>query len=230
MFGVLATLLTSELVSFGGVLRHTWFAVEINWVLASGFVLTVRFVRQKSLDAALAIFIVVSGLIAFLVEAKLGVSLMAAAWSYLAARNGETKIRRFFVFLAWVGVLEALLGLVQYFLVPGWIFGYQNTFYKVSGTLINHNHFAGLLEMLIPVTIGLAYSSVRRPSGIARSYLYLLAGAFMGLALLFSTSRMGIFCFFATAAFMATLLQFRKSHGRTALSTLGCWTMQSAST
>jgi O-antigen ligase len=168
-------------------------------------------------DAPLAAFVVVTGLIALLADAKLGVGLMAAAWSYLAARNGETKIRRFFLFLVWVGVFEALLGFVQHFIAPGWIFGYQNGFYKTSGTLINQDHFAGLLEMLIPVAIGLAYTSVRRTGGIARGYLYLLTGAFMGLALLLSTSRMGIFSFFATAVFVVILLQLRKSHGRTAL-------------
>jgi O-antigen ligase len=215
VFGVLATLLAFELVSFGGVLRHTWLAVEIGWLLATAFFLVVRFLRRKSLDVPLVAFAIVSALIGLLVEPKLAVSLMAAAWSYLAARNGETSIRRFFLFLVWIGVLEAVLGLVQYFVSPGWILGYQNVFYKTSGTLINRNHFAGLLEMLIPVTMGLAYSSARRFESLARPYLWLLAGAFMGLALIYSASRMGIFSFFATAAFVATLLRFRKSQRRT---------------
>jgi O-antigen ligase len=215
VFGFLAILLTFVLVTFGGVLRHTWLAVEIGWLLASGLLLTVRFVRRRSVDASLAAFVAVAGLIALLAQAKLGVGLMAAAWSYLAARNGETRIRRFFLFLVWVVVLEAVLGLVQYFVSPGWILGYQNIFYKASGTLINRNHFAGLLEMLIPVTMGLAYSSARRFESLARPYLLLLSGAFMGLALIFSESRMGIFSFFATTAFVATLLRFTKSQRRT---------------
>jgi O-antigen ligase len=217
VFGVLSTLLTFELISFGGVLPHTWLAVEIGWILASAFLLTVRFARRKSLDIALAGFVAVSGLIALFAEAKLGAGLMAAGWSYLAARNGQTKTRRFFLFLVWVGVLEAFLGFFQYFLAPGWIFGYKNIFYKTSGTLINRNHFAGLLEMLVPVALGFAYSAARRFEGFARVYSYLLAGAFIGLALLLSTSRMGIFCFFATVAFVATLLQFGESRGRTAI-------------
>jgi len=63
----------------------------------------------------------------------------------------------------------------QYFIAPGWIFGYTNSG-AVSGTLINRNHFAGLLEMLIPVAFGLAYIAARRHRDTARAYVYLAAG------------------------------------------------------
>jgi O-antigen ligase len=214
MFSFLGILLTFVLVSFGGAQRHIWLAVEVVWLLAIAVMLVVRFVRRRSLDAPFTAFAVASGLIAVLMQPKLGVGLLCLGWACVAATNGEANTRRFFHYLLVVGFLEALLGLVQYFLVPGWIFGYQNTFYQSSGTFINHNHFAGLLEMLVPVTFGLAYSSLARFGDIARSYLYLLAGAFMGLALLFSSSRMGILSFLATIFFLATVLQLRKSRRR----------------
>jgi|SRR5579883_2201833 len=217
MFGVLAVSLVVELLSFGGVLRHTWLAVQIFWLISLFFVLVFRFIRARSLDTSVLLFTVVSACIVVIVPPKFGVGLMAAAWAYLASLNGESKVLRFFHFLVAVGVLEAFLGLVQYFVAPGWILGYQNKFYATSGTLINRNHFAGLLEMLIPVTFGLAYYSVRRSGEYARAYIYLLVGAFVALALLFSLSRMGIFSFLSTVLFLGIVLQFRKSQRRTSV-------------
>jgi O-antigen ligase len=204
-------------MSFGGVLRYTWIAVEISWLVSACVLLVFRFARRRVVDRPLIVFIVASGLIIAFVESKLAVGFMAAAWAYLAASRDTHKTIRFLRFLLVAGILEALLGLTQYFVAPGWIPGYQNPFAITSGTLINRNHYAGLLEMLIPVAFGLAYTSARRSGDIARPYLYLFAGAFMGLALLFSLSRMGILSFLITVFFLATVLQLRKSQRRTAV-------------
>jgi O-antigen ligase len=218
VFAVLSALLAVALLSYGGVLNHAWLTLEILWVIALTVVLAFQFVGRRTIDRTLVSFIAASGLTLLLAQPKLAVGLMAVGWAYLATGRGNFRsIHKFFYFLLFVGCFEAVLGLVQYLIAPGWILGYQNPFYRTSGTLINRNHFAGLLEMLIPVTLGLAYSSMRRFGDFARPYMFLLAGAFMGLALLFSTSRMGIFSFLVTVAFVATLLQFRKSHGRTGL-------------
>jgi len=218
VFGVLSALLVFVLLSFGGVLRHTWLTVEVAWILSTGVMLTYQFVRRKSIDKVLIAFVVSSSLLALTAQPKLSVGIMCAAWVYVASsRNKPENVLRFFRFLLVLGILEALLGLVQYFLLPGWILGYQNTSYLTSGTLINRNHFAGLLEMLIPVAFGLAYMSSYRFGELARPYLYLLAGAIMGLALLFSISRMGIFSFLTTVFFLAMVLQLRKTQRRTSI-------------
>jgi O-antigen ligase len=99
--------------------------------------------------------------------------------------------------------------------MPGWTFGYTNPVSRSSGTLINRNHFAGLLEIFIPVALGLAYMSARRYGGLARAYIYLLAGTLMSLALLFSLSRMGILSFLFTLCFLG-ILQWRRSQRRLA--------------
>lgn len=212
MFVFLAALLTYALLSFGGVVRQSWFALELLWIAGVAALLVIRVARHRSLDRSLLGFLIFCGIVLALVPAKLGVGFLAAGWAYLSARAADSGVLRFFHFLLLLGVLEALLGLTQYFFAPGWILGYINPFYRSSGTLINRNHFAGLLEMFIPVAFGLAYLSARRFGNMARVYVYLLAGAFMGLALLFSVSRMGIFSFLATACFMGMVLQFRKSH------------------
>src|SRR5262249_49015221 len=131
------------------------------------------------------------------------------AW-YAATRNNEQAVVRFLKGLLAIGLFEALLGLAQFFIIPGWILGYINPVSRSSGTLINPNHFAGLMEMFMRVALGLAYMSARRSGGLARAYTYLLVGALMSLALLFSVSRMGILSFLFTLCFLG-ILQWHKS-------------------
>jgi O-antigen ligase len=118
--------------------------------------------------------------------------------------------------LAVFGLAEAILGLVQHFIAPGWIFGYLNTTFRVTGTLINRNHYAGLLEMFVPVAFGAAYLAASRRE-LARAYIYLLAAALMGIALLLSASRTGIFSFLVTLSFLGLLVQVQKTHRKLAL-------------
>src|SRR5215467_9326798 len=128
-----------------------------------------QFLRKRSIAPVSIAFVIFSGLILW-IHPQGGAALMAGGWAYMATRNYGSTIPRFFRYLLLLGILEALLGLVQYFLLPGWILGYQNPFYTTSGTLINHNHFAGLLEMLIPVAFGFAYASARETGDLARAY------------------------------------------------------------
>ncbi|HEU0006803.1 MAG TPA: O-antigen ligase family protein [Terriglobia bacterium] len=55
-----------------------------------------------------------------------------------------------------LGSFEALYGLVEYWTGRQHIFWYQKIYYleEVTGTYINHNHFAGLLGPLLLVAIG----------------------------------------------------------------------------
>jgi O-antigen ligase len=108
-----------------------------------------------------------------------------------------------------VGLFEACYGLVQY--LAGW--QYIFTYWKGSGandatgTYINRNHFAGLLEMVLPFV--LASALFRRPPraelGVKRKLLAAVSSesspkllsqamvfAVLCLALVFSRSRMGI--------------------------------------
>ncbi len=217
MFIVLAAIFCYSLLTFGAVQPNTWSLLAIFWLAGIAVCFAIRTIRRRNLDISLIVLLVLGSLGFGFLPAKLAVGLIAAAWAWAAVRNNDdARTLRFFHVLLLIGLLEALLGLVQFFISPGWIFGYRNPFYQSSGTLINRNHFAGLLEMLIPVSLGLAYTAVRRYSDLARPYLYVLAGAFMGLALLFSVSRMGIFSFLATVFFLAIVLQLRKSQRRVA--------------
>jgi len=124
----------------------------------------------------------------------------------LAARGRGSILLRTLVI---VGLFEACYGLVQY--LAGWqyIFTYRKVFGTddATGTYINHNHFAGLLEMVLPFV--LAGALFRRPQlaglGVKRKLLAAISSesssrllsqamgfAVLCLALVFSRSRMGI--------------------------------------
>src|SRR5262249_18878631 len=135
----------------------------------------------------------------------------------LSVRKEQGRAARLLKWLALIGTAEAILGLLQQFVSPGWVFGYINPFYVVIGTLINRNHFAELLELLIPTTFVLAYIYAQRFGGVARSYVHLFAGAFMGLALILTSSRSGIFSFFMTVFLITILLYLRTSRRQFAM-------------
>jgi O-antigen ligase len=99
--------------------------------------------------------------------------------------------------LAILASAEALLGLAQAgAAVPGRV---------PSGTYVNHNHFAGLLEMVLPFAVlyPVALWSGTRDRGTARvtvSCLSIAAAAVMLAAILCSLSRMGLFASLAGLA------------------------------
>jgi O-antigen ligase len=108
------------------------------------------------------------------------------------------------------GGFQAIYGLAEYFSGHQHIFGYSKKFYAdvATGTFINRNHFAGYLEMTIPLTIALAAASFPGLAGAGRSLgqrlgavpgrtifksgLLLVLALTMTTALVCSRSRMGI--------------------------------------
>ena len=125
--------------------------------------------------------------------------------------------------LVFLGLFEAVYGLVQY--LAGWqyIWMVPRRFYtgSATGTYVNHNHFAGFLEMIFPLTLGLAFyhaqkagSHSRRHSPLKifdqlghpemlKSILLLLAAMALFLAAVFSLSRMGMISMFVSIGAMA---------------------------
>lgn len=110
-----------------------------------------------------------------------------------------------------IGVFEAFYGLIQY--LTGWqqIFTYVKKFYlqEATGTYINRNHFAGLLEMILPFAVVLALQQIWKlrmqlpdePGWAKKTFssmefpyvtLWIFVAAVFFAALVFSRSRMGI--------------------------------------
>ncbi len=134
---------------------------------------------------------------------------------YFDSRKGRSSLIRALILL---GIFEAAHGIVQY--ITGWqkIFGYtkQNDLWDATGTYINRNHLAGLLELIIPLTLAMVfYSEDKRREGFAngrvdgsilgrRSVFYFFLAIIMGIGIIFSRSRGGILAM----AFSVVLMLF----------------------
>lgn len=83
-------------------------------------------------------------------------SLVSILFLTIALVSSRRRMKLLLVVLAGVGFLEAFYGLVLLFAAGDiglWNPGHMPT--TVSGTYVNQNHFAGMMELTIPVVIGL---------------------------------------------------------------------------
>ncbi len=126
------------------------------------------------------------------------------------------------LFQAFFGLLQALSGSERLlFLKKKYVFD------VVSGTFVNRNHFAGLLEMIIPVSIGfLILTSIyphQRGYGfrdkilyfieerMQKLLLYTLIIIIMGLGIIFSRSRTGIVSFIVSLFLIILLFSWQRT-------------------
>jgi len=124
-------------------------------------------------------------------------------------------------------MFEAFYGLVQY--LTGWqqIFGYVKRYdlQEATGTYINRNHYAGLLEMLFPLSLALAFYELWKlhtkkrteESNFHRIAIWLSIAVVLFAGLVYSRSRMGIAAASISVLVMLTLAWTSKAYGRIAL-------------
>ncbi|MBI2818911.1 MAG: O-antigen ligase family protein [Acidobacteria bacterium] len=151
--------------------------------------------------------------------------LMTFLLAYQSYKLGEGRgtLARLLIGL---GVIEALYGLVQYLTGSPYVYTYARTsgMIAATGTYVNYNHFAGLLEMVLPFLVAQLWlhplhGSSQRHSASWRQILagpqlanwMLRLGLFLVvfLALIFSQSRSGILAGIA-GMFVSGLLAFPK--------------------
>lgn len=121
-------------------------------------------------------------------------------------------------FLVLLGTLEALYGIVQALGGVDYIGAYYRNLGRVAtGSFVNPNHFAGLLNMILPLGIGLILGRTSWPGQKgsrseqrARLWMGLFLIAFMGLAVLLSLSRAGSIALLASVVLMVVLSLFKK--------------------
>ena len=155
---------------------------------------------------------------------------------FFAGRLGEERgsRRRLVAWLLVLGTFEAAYGLVQY--LSGWqrIFVYAKKYNleEATGTYINRNHFAGFLEMVIPLGLALVlYEHSRSLSlrqgrsamggvkaviageSLPRLGLRLFSLIVMIAGLLFSRSRMGIVAGACSLVLMAAVWGLQRRAG-----------------
>src|SRR5262245_12031726 len=99
------------------------------------------------------------------------------------------------------GLALAIFALIQHFTWNGKLYWLRPNTVSTSafGPFVNHNHFAGYLELLIPLPIGLIITrAVRQETRL----LYGFAAAAMGIALVASLSRGGMIGLAAALVFL----------------------------
>jgi O-antigen ligase len=134
---------------------------------------------------------------AVIVVAFLLVSMLIAA-NFLASRR---RLAAMAGALTIFGLALAIFALVQHFTWNGKLYWLRPNTVSISpfGPFVNHNHFAGYMELLVPVPIAMIITRAVR--GETR-LLYGFAAAAIGVALIASLSRGGMISLTATLMFL----------------------------
>lgn len=140
-------------------------------------------------------------------------ALLLPVMVFLAVVGQTTeKLRSLVLVFLGVAVFQALLGLIQYGDGADSFFRFGMGADSANGTYPNRDHFAGLLEMALPISLAMLAVTVgplqkathHRRSGVLRriavffsgrggnAFIYAAMGLVIGLGLIFSRSRTGI--------------------------------------
>ena len=131
---------------------------------------------------------------------------LALLITLLLTAGRPDSARALLIFLVLVGGMEAFYGLTQSLGQAGDL---------AKGSFTNRNHFAGLLNMTIPLAQGGLYGHYGgtqdklRSELLAKSWIVILSCGFMGLGILLSLSRAGSLTLVLTTVFLGILLVFR---------------------
>ena len=132
------------------------------------------------------------------------ISALCAFISVRAICRDRQHIYRLAEVLVLIGGLLSAIGLLQ-FLGGLPKDGWRHTQF-ISSTYGNHNHFAGLLNLLIPISLGLIVAERKQ----AKKALFLFLSALMGVAMIFTLSRGGLIAFAVSMVFMVAVLRKNK--------------------
>lgn len=116
--------------------------------------------------------------------------------------SSPERLRLLVTFLIVFGLVLAVFALIQHFTWKGRLYWVRPTSSAGAGTggpFINRNHFAGYMEMLIPLPIALALS---RSARVEARVFYGFAAVIMGIAQIASLSRAGMASLAAGALFL----------------------------
>ncbi|MEW5804093.1 MAG: O-antigen ligase family protein [bacterium] len=168
---------------------------------------------------------------------------MGAFWLIINWADNREKITALVFPFILIGSFEAIYGILMYLGKCDFILWYQNIWYGgfATGTYVNRNHLAGLLEITIPMSFGLLVAMAGKRKGYtqrsiavggirgfllnlniedhdqAKRILLMFLIAIMFLALLLSGSRGGILSLAVAFILMSVFLLFRSKVKRYAL-------------
>jgi len=231
--------------SFGGTEPISWAIVELVvlwlgvWFLAANFVSARQKTRLPLLAPAVLFLFVVIQLVAsrwssvavdtYSVQThgtRLTVYLVVFFVCLSMVLRNPARKKRIFVALICLGTAEAMYGLIQFLTGHERIFTYAKKFYvgSATGTYINRNHFAGFLEMILPLTFALVFYYTEKALSCGATYsgrswqrlwsrtetqkatLLAFVGLLLFIAVVFSRSRMGLLSCVMSLLLMATVV------------------------
>ena len=136
-------------------------------------------------------------------------ALVALFFLFIQSHRTRTHWRSFVWFLLSLGFAISLFAILQHFTFNGKLYWLRELKYGgiPFGPFVNRNHFAGLMELLIPPGLAIQILSAERRDQLPLVTLFTLLP--IG-ALFLSASRGGIIGFVAETCFLAILLVVRK--------------------
>ena len=145
---------------------------------------------------------------------------------YVQVRS-KKKVRILVYVMMASGVFQAFYGLAEYFGGSHMIFGWKNIYYHESafGTFVNRNHYSAFLEMMLALSIGhlLAradFFEMKRGLSLKEKILWFgqerlqktiiaaIVPVVLGVGIVFSWSRTGVFVFLAALLTMIILVSW----------------------
>ena len=121
--------------------------------------------------------------------------------------TGMKQIKRTLDIILMVGSGIALFGILQYLGIIDKSWWYNPRF--LSATYVNHNHFAGLMELVIPISVGMILSE----KDAGKRSLYIYSFLILCVAFLLSMSRGAWFSLSLSMLFMFVII-YRKGKSR----------------
>ncbi len=136
-------------------------------------------------------------------------SLVAIFFLCVQSYRTRTHWRNFVWFLLSLGFAVSLFGILQHFTFNGKLYWVRELQFGgiPFGPYVNRNHFAGLMELLIPPGLAIQILGAERRDQLPLVTLFTLLP--IG-ALFLAASRGGIISFFAEVAFLAILIVARR--------------------
>src|SRR5262245_29153092 len=124
MFLYFFVILALAVLDFGAVMPSAWLAAFICLFVGCAITTILRAIRGGPGTGIGIVGLVIVTVIGLFGRPPLALPVLVAVSCWVAAVHGTDRILRFFNLLVILGVLEALLGLFQFFVSPNWIFGY----------------------------------------------------------------------------------------------------------
>ncbi|WP_181389705.1 O-antigen ligase family protein [Leucothrix pacifica] len=159
-------------------------------------------------------------------ESKIALLTLIAPVSFffVALSLNESRLTQLVYALLLITTLQASLGLIQYTSGnPFFLFGMPSSGGSAQGTYVNRDHFSALLEMVLPLVIGLLLFSIgrsssgRRAKNLSRIFNQVLIYTFIALivflAAIFAKSRIGVLLIMV-AVLLSTIVFSRHIGGK----------------